>query len=222
MVLDDCLLRPVTKTMCSMPASRASSTAYCTTGRSTIVSISFGIDFGRRQETRSQPRHRYHCFPDFLHGVILLRRSTFNTCRPRKFLHVPASSPPHPHGKLCRKPSQPDGDRHAQMPERCRIAERRPIALSGDRALRCWTRDRKDAARAGCGCAWRMRPRPPGPSHASRQRSYRPCASPRHDEARARGKSSRCGYDRHSRSSARRRICRPWPAPRPAGCSPRR
>src|ERR1700712_1347923 len=29
--------------MCSMPASIASSTAYCTTGRSTVVSISFGI-----------------------------------------------------------------------------------------------------------------------------------------------------------------------------------
>jgi hypothetical protein len=38
------LLRPVTKTMCSMPASNASSTAYCTTGLSTTGSISFGID----------------------------------------------------------------------------------------------------------------------------------------------------------------------------------
>ena len=37
------LLRPVTKMKCSMPASRASSTTYWITGRSTTVSISFGI-----------------------------------------------------------------------------------------------------------------------------------------------------------------------------------
>src|SRR4051794_3132637 len=36
------LPRPVTKMNCSMPASRASSTAYCTTGLSTTGSISFG------------------------------------------------------------------------------------------------------------------------------------------------------------------------------------
>ena len=36
------LLRPVTKMKCSMPASLASSTT-CVTGRSTTVSISFGI-----------------------------------------------------------------------------------------------------------------------------------------------------------------------------------
>src|SRR5215475_1256471 len=37
-----CLPRPVTKTNCSMPASRASSTAYWITGLSTTGSISFG------------------------------------------------------------------------------------------------------------------------------------------------------------------------------------
>src|SRR3954469_18086150 len=37
------LLRPVTKTKCSTPASRASSTTYWISGRSTMVSISFGI-----------------------------------------------------------------------------------------------------------------------------------------------------------------------------------
>ena len=37
------LLRPVTKTKCSMPASRASSTTYWISGLSTMVSISFGI-----------------------------------------------------------------------------------------------------------------------------------------------------------------------------------
>src|SRR5690349_14304640 len=37
------LLRPVTKMKCSMPASRASSTTYWMTGRSTTVSISFGM-----------------------------------------------------------------------------------------------------------------------------------------------------------------------------------
>src|SRR3954466_14116406 len=37
------LLRPVTKMKCSMPAARASSTTYWMTGRSTTVSISFGI-----------------------------------------------------------------------------------------------------------------------------------------------------------------------------------
>jgi hypothetical protein len=36
------LLRPVTKTKCSIPASMASSTTYCTTGLSTTVSISLG------------------------------------------------------------------------------------------------------------------------------------------------------------------------------------
>ena len=43
MILDDALLRPVTKTKCSMPASRASSTANWMTGRSTMVSISLGM-----------------------------------------------------------------------------------------------------------------------------------------------------------------------------------
>src|SRR5215471_18094917 len=38
-----CLPRPVTKMNCSMPASRASSTAYWTTGLSTTGSISLGI-----------------------------------------------------------------------------------------------------------------------------------------------------------------------------------
>ena len=37
------LPRPVTKIICSIPASRASSTAYWISGRSTIVSISLGI-----------------------------------------------------------------------------------------------------------------------------------------------------------------------------------
>src|SRR5512143_2454234 len=37
-----CLPRPVTKMNCSMPASLASSTAYCTTGLSTTGSISLG------------------------------------------------------------------------------------------------------------------------------------------------------------------------------------
>ena len=37
------LPRPVTKIICSIPASRASSTAYWISGRSTTVSISFGI-----------------------------------------------------------------------------------------------------------------------------------------------------------------------------------
>src|SRR4029078_8975237 len=36
------LLRPVTKTKCSMPASRASSTTIWMTGLSTMVSISLG------------------------------------------------------------------------------------------------------------------------------------------------------------------------------------
>ncbi len=40
-----CLLRPVTKMKCSIPASRASSTTTWSTGWSTSVSISFGIDF---------------------------------------------------------------------------------------------------------------------------------------------------------------------------------
>src|SRR6185437_13923772 len=38
-----CLPRPVIKTNCSMPASRASSTAYWITGLSTTGSISLGI-----------------------------------------------------------------------------------------------------------------------------------------------------------------------------------
>src|SRR5579885_607150 len=38
-----CLPRPVMKTNCSMPASRASSTAYWITGLSTTGSISFGM-----------------------------------------------------------------------------------------------------------------------------------------------------------------------------------
>ncbi len=48
------LLRPVTKTKCSMPASRASSTTCWSTGRSTTVSISLGIDFvaGRNRVPR--------------------------------------------------------------------------------------------------------------------------------------------------------------------------
>src|SRR6266508_3321116 len=37
------LLRPVTNTKCSMPASLASSTTYWISGRSTMVSISLGI-----------------------------------------------------------------------------------------------------------------------------------------------------------------------------------
>src|SRR5213596_2040353 len=37
------LPRPVTKIICSIPASRASSTAYWISGRSTIGSSSFGI-----------------------------------------------------------------------------------------------------------------------------------------------------------------------------------
>ena len=31
---------------------------------------------GRRQESRSKPRHRYDCLPDFLHRMFLLRGST--------------------------------------------------------------------------------------------------------------------------------------------------
>ena len=48
------LLRPVTKTKCSMPASRASSTAYWISGRSTTVSISLGIALvaGRKRVPR--------------------------------------------------------------------------------------------------------------------------------------------------------------------------
>ena len=48
------LLRPVTKMKCSMPASRASSTIYCRIGRSTTVSISFGIALvaGRKRVPR--------------------------------------------------------------------------------------------------------------------------------------------------------------------------
>ncbi|PAV92451.1 hypothetical protein WR25_18432 [Diploscapter pachys] len=38
-----CLPRPVTKMICSIPASSASSTAYWISGLSTTVSISFGI-----------------------------------------------------------------------------------------------------------------------------------------------------------------------------------
>src|SRR3954468_14804018 len=48
------LLRPVTKMKCSIPASRASSTTYWISGRSTIVSISFGIALvvGRKRVPR--------------------------------------------------------------------------------------------------------------------------------------------------------------------------
>src|SRR5260221_14140869 len=48
------LLRPVMKTKCSMPASRASSTTIWMTGRSTMVSISFGTAFvaGRKRVPR--------------------------------------------------------------------------------------------------------------------------------------------------------------------------
>ena len=48
------LLRPVTKTKCSIPASRASSTTCWMTGRSTTVSISLGTDFvaGRKRVPR--------------------------------------------------------------------------------------------------------------------------------------------------------------------------
>ena len=48
------LPRPVTKMICSIPASSASSTAYWMSGRSTIVSISFGIALvaGRKRVPR--------------------------------------------------------------------------------------------------------------------------------------------------------------------------
>jgi hypothetical protein len=54
MILDDALLRPVTKMKCSMPAARASSTTYWISGRSTTVSISFGIALvaGRKRVPR--------------------------------------------------------------------------------------------------------------------------------------------------------------------------
>src|SRR5437867_1671021 len=48
------LLRPVMKTKCSIPASRASSTTIWMMGRSTMVSISLGIAFvaGRKRVPR--------------------------------------------------------------------------------------------------------------------------------------------------------------------------
>src|SRR5438874_2926880 len=48
------LLRPVTKIICSIPASSASSTAYWMSGRSTTVSISLGIALvaGRKRVPR--------------------------------------------------------------------------------------------------------------------------------------------------------------------------
>ena len=38
-------------------------------------------------------------------------------------------SPARPHGELRRNPSEPDRDRHAYMPDRGRIAERRAYRL---------------------------------------------------------------------------------------------
>src|SRR5690242_3936889 len=117
------LLRLVTKTICSMPASMASSTAYCTTGRSTIVSISFGIAFVAGRKRVPLPATGMTAFL-----TLLVRSMALSFVRVRASAHA---------GECCRgsgsgfvsapekrrKTFQARDDRHAQMPDRAGIAE---------------------------------------------------------------------------------------------------
>ena len=159
---------------------------------------------GGRQEPRSEPGDRYHGFSDFLH-----RRFLSVGDRPARPGHEypvvssPALSTVPALTANGAEPPQPGGDRHAQMPERRRIAEcASGIAFSGARAFRCWTSVRKEAASCeAAACAAPARPWLPHPADGRARRRRRPSASPRHGAVRARARSSRRGCDRHSRRS---------------------
>src|SRR5262245_38147164 len=78
------LLRPVTKTKCSMPASRASSTTIWMTGLSTMVSISLGTALvaGRNRVPR----------PATGKTAFLMRRCIMNYSLFDQFLFGPLGS----------------------------------------------------------------------------------------------------------------------------------
>jgi hypothetical protein len=57
----------VTKIICSIPASIASSTAYWISGRSTIGQHLLGKRLGRREEAGAEPAHGKHRLADAFH-----------------------------------------------------------------------------------------------------------------------------------------------------------
>ena len=65
------LLRPVTKMKCSIPASRASSTTCWSTGRSTTVIISLGIDLVAGRKRVPRPATGNTALRMLLHGTVL-------------------------------------------------------------------------------------------------------------------------------------------------------
>src|SRR5690606_30291665 len=109
-----CLLRLVTKTTCSMPASRASSRAYCTTGRSTMVSISLGMALVAGRKRVPLPAT----------GMTALRTVLVRTMELSFVLERLAGCGRRVGSRGRRQAAPPGGDRHGKMPERDGIAER--------------------------------------------------------------------------------------------------
>src|SRR4029078_6497091 len=82
------LLRPVMKTKCSMPASRASSTTIWMTGLSTMVSISFGTALvaGRKRVPRPATGKTAFLMRRCIYGLLLIKPVLVSTRRPDAFL----------------------------------------------------------------------------------------------------------------------------------------
>src|SRR5450631_3084781 len=80
------LLRPVTKMKCSMPASRASSTTCCKTGRSTTVSISLGTALVAGRKRVPRPATGKMALRTFLDMSKGLPGGSFRVCATESWL----------------------------------------------------------------------------------------------------------------------------------------